>query len=572
MIRAWMRVLAVGLMMSWAAMAAAESFDVLIRNGRIVDGTGNPWFYGDVGIRDGRIAAVGDLAGVEAARVIDAQRHIVAPGFIDVHTHADDGLYDEPHAENFIRNGVTSIVTGNCGGSVRDVARYFARLEKDGVALNVATLYGHNTILRALKGDVRGDLTPEQLERGRQLMAQAMRDGAVGMSTGLIYTPGRWSPTEEIIELQKAAAQFGGVYVSHMRDEGTGTMRAVEEALRIGREAGSSVQISHLKMPRTALGAVGGAEVVIERIREARRQGQEVWADQYPYTASSTGLNTLIPSWAREQGNERMREILTDPEQLPRVLEDMRQSQEVRIGRTSMDFAVIASSSAFPYLAGMNLHRAAQVRKLQKMHGADFDWMSVPVSELPEVTMEDQYRTAIEIVAGGSAGAIYHTMPEEEVEKFMRAEFVAVASDSGVRSFGVGHPHPRGYGTNSRVLGRYVRERGLLTLEDAVRKMTSLPALQFRLLDRGTLRAGHWADIVIFDENEVLDPATFEDPHHYAVGFRWVLVNGQPVIAEGEATGALPGRALRGPGTDVAQSQRSTRIDTEAEPSGGAAD
>lgn len=537
--------LILGLCVSGAAVAQATrpAHDVLIRNGRVIDGTGNPWFYADVAIDGDRIAAIGDLRDATAKLVIDAQGKVVAPGFIDVHTHADDDLYKLPAAENFVRQGVTTIVTGNCGGSVRDVAQYFDNLQKRGVGLNVATLYGHNTILRAVKGPAAGDLTPEQMAQAKELMDKAMRDGAIGMSTGLIYTPGRWSSTEEIIEIATAAAKHGGIYASHMRSEGNGILDAIDEALRVGREAGCRVQISHFKMPTDVAARMGGSDVTLARVVAAREAGQEVWIDQYPYTASSTTINTVLPDWLLEDGPDAAKAMLADEASLARVLEDMRKTHEVGRGRKSMAYTVIASCKAFPQYVGKNLQQIAVMRKLE---GAGELLKPDAAADTSTVTMEDQYRAAIAIYLAGGASCVFHTMDEGQVENIMRHPLVGVASDSGVREFNAGQPHPRGYGTNARVLGKYVRERKLIGLEEAVRKMTSMPALAFRLHDRGVLRAGAVADVVVFDPDTVADRATFDAPHAYAEGFACVIVNGTPVIRDAAMTGALPGRPVRG--------------------------
>jgi N-acyl-D-amino-acid deacylase len=539
---------------------AEEQYDLLIRDGQIIDGSGNPWFYGDIGIREGRIARIGMLEGAQAERTIDAAGLVVAPGFIDVHTHADADLHRFPLAENFIRNGVTTIVTGNCGGSVTDVGRFFERLGNDGVSLNVATLIGHNSVLRRVKGSRAGDLTAEQMEEAKQMVRQAMLDGAVGMSTGLIYTPGTYSSTEEIIELQRVAGELGGIYATHMRSETTAILEAIDEALRIGRESGSRVQISHFKLPMDMAERLGGADATLGKVVEARKAGQEVWIDQYPYTASSTTIAVLLPRWVREDGDEVGREMLKEPEHLERALRDMRQAHEVNRPREDMSYAVIASSRAYPELSGKNLKQAAQILKVREK-GGEFELMGDDPPALPEVTMEEQYRTIIDIYQKGGASMVYHTMDEREVADIMRHPLVAICSDSGIRQFGVGQPHPRGYGTNARVLGRYVREMRVITLEDAIRKMTSLPALAFRFEDRGLLREGFAADITIFDPETVIDKATFEEPHQYPEGIVHVIVNGELVIEDGEVTEALPGAAVLGPGYD----ENAPRLEIDAE-------
>jgi len=533
------------IMLGAATSPAQSDYDLLIRNGRVIDGTGSNWFYADVAVRDGKIAAIGDLAGSTATETIDAGRAVVAPGFIDVHTHADGGLHRQPLAENFTRNGVTTIVTGNCGGSEIDVKGYFDRLDAEGVALNVSTLIGHNSILRSAKGDKAGALDEAQWEKARGIARKAMEEGAVGMSTGLIYVPGKYSDTAEIIELQKVVAKFGGIYATHMRNEASGILEAIDEAIEVAEATGSRVQISHFKMPRLAEAKMGGSDVSLARVYEARARGIEVWVDQYPYTASSTNIGVLFPDWVQADGGDEAKKKLQQPETRKRYIEEMRQSHEVANQRKDMAYAQIASTRAYPEFNGLNLKEVAQVLKLRAEKGNDVDWRSLPREQWPAVTMDDQFEVIADIYIKGGAGMVYHTMDESQVENIMRSPLVGVASDSGVRAFGEGVPHPRGYGTNARVLGRYVRERKIITLEDAIRKMTSMPATAFRFRDRGLLREGLVADIVIFDPEKVTDNATFEDPHHYATGFKAVLVNGVPVVTDDEVTGKLPGKTIR---------------------------
>lgn len=525
-----------------------QTYDLVIRNGQIIDGAGNSWFYDDVGVKDGRIATIGRIPTGAGTKEIDAAGLVVAPGFIDVHTHADTDLYRHPRAENFIRNGVTTIVTGNCGGSVTDVSEYLRRLLEDGTALNVATLIGHNTILRKVKGDRAGELTPEQMDQARQMIRQAMLDGAVGMSTGLIYTPGTYSDTEEIIELQKVVGEFGGIYATHMRSETLEILEAIDEALRIGREAGTRAQISHFKMASDVAKVMGGSDVTLGRVMEARTAGQEVWLDQYPYTASSTSISSLLPSWVREDGTDAARRILQDPDQIERVLEDMKQAHEIRRQRKDMSYAVISSSRAYPEYAGKNIKEVARLMKLKLRQADGASGRDSGTAELPEVTSREQYEAIIDIYVKGGASCVFHSFSEKDVENIMRNPLVSICSDSGVRVFGSGQPHPRGYGANSRVLGRYVRQRGLITWEDAIRKMTSMPATAFRFKDRGLLREGNWADITIFNPKTVTDRATFEEPHQYPKGIIHVIVNGKPVVENEQVTGELPGMPLYGPG------------------------
>jgi N-acyl-D-amino-acid deacylase len=542
------------------------AYTLVLRNGRVIDGAGNAWFYGDVALKGDRIAFVGTLKpdSYTADRDVDVRGLVIAPGFIDVHSHADDDLYKMPQAENFIRDGVTTLVCGNCGGSMKDVGEYFTRLQQKGVGIDVATLIGHNTVLRAVKGDVRGDLTPEQMDNAKAIVDQAMRDGAVGFSTGLIYIPGQWSKTEEIIELQKVAAKYGGIYATHMRSESTEIVAAIDEALRVGREANCRVEISHFKLASDVSKRMGGkaeaalgSDVTLAKVTAARAAGEEVWLDQYPYTASSTTISTLLPDWVLEKGRDEAKRTLTDPVGLKRVLADMRQQNEVQRHRKSFRYVVIGACKQYPQYNGKDLYTVAMLMKQQKaassgkqteLLGSSSTDASSTQPSATDVTMEDQYHAIIDIVLHGGASCVFHSMAEEDVENIMRSPLVSIASDSGVRAFGVAQPHPRGYGTNARVLGHYARERRTIPLEDAVRKMTSLPATAFRFNDRGLLREGYVADITVFDPATVSDKATFEQPHQYSVGIVDVLVNGEFVLRDSKMTGALPGKPVYGPG------------------------
>lgn len=523
------------------------AFDVVIRNGTVLDGSGKDAVVADVAIKGGKIARIGAIPTGAGAAEIDAKGLVVAPGFIDVHTHADDDVLTQPLAENFIRDGVTTIVTGNCGGSVRDVGKYFTAIEKRGAAINVATLIGHNTILKVVKGDRAGELTSDQMAKGKEMVAQAMRDGAVGMSTGLIYPPGQFSTTEEIIELQKVAAGFGGIYASHMRSEGSNILSAIDEALRVGKEANCRVEISHFKLPADAARKLGGSDVTLGRVRSARAAGQEVWLDQYPYTASSTGITTLLPDEYIEQGVAvAQKKLRDDPAEVEKVVHKMLESAQ-KSGRTHYGYVVIAGSAAHPDYSGQNIIDLAKAAKLRK-EKPGIELLGLAADQVPQPTLEDQIRMIVDIFASGGAQCVFHTMNEKEVENIMADPTVSVASDSGIRRYGTGAPHPRGYGTNTRVLARYVREKHIITLPEAIRKMTSMPAHAFRFSDRGMIKENFAADIVIFDAEKVSDLATFEKPHQYPIGIEFVIVNGQVVCEHGGMTGALPGKVIRGPG------------------------
>jgi N-acyl-D-amino-acid deacylase len=522
-------------------------FDLIIRNASIIDGSGKPAFAGDVAVRDGKIAAIGKIDAGSATDEIDAGGKTLAPGFIDVHTHVDSDIHKSPPAENFVRDGVTTIVTGNCGGSVGDVGTYLSRIAEHGAGVNIATLYGHNTVLRAVKGDRKGDLTAEQMDKAKSLVRKAMKEGAVGFSTGLIYNPGQFSPTEEIVELAKVASEYDGIYATHMRSEGTNILKAIDEALQVAREAKIRTEISHFKLPADAAAKLGGSDVTLGRVMAARRQGLDVWLDQYPYTASSTTISTLLPDEYLEEGVEQARKRLNkEPDYFARMLATMVEHHMAKSGRKSLAYVVIASTAAFPQYEGKNVVQIAQMRRTK---GGELLADASAGKESP-VTMEEQCRAVLEIFKAGNAGCVFHTMNDTEVENIMRNPLVAVASDSGLRVFGVGVPHPRGYGTNTRVLGRYVREKKLFSLEEAVRKMTSMPAATFRFTDRGLIKEGYAADLVIFDPQTVEDRATFDKPHQYPVGLTDVIVNGVPVLRDGKMTGKLPGKPIYGPKAD----------------------
>lgn len=500
-------------------------YDLAITNARIVDGTGNPWFLGSIGIKDGRIAKVGRFDESAAKQVIDAKNQIVAPGFIDVHTHTED-IYSNPKAENFVRMGVTSLVTGNCGGSDLDIGAFLARTKTKPLAVNIASLIGHNTVRSKVLGFDNRPPTPEEQKRMNELVEKAMRDGAVGFSTGLIYLPGTFATTEEVVELAKAASKFDGIYASHIRDEGTEVVKAIEEAINIGDQAKMPVEISHFKISSKALW--GKSQMTLGLVRAARERGVAVTVDQYLYPASSTSLESRIPSWAIAGGRDEGRKRLSDAETRKKVAKEMKEDLKKKKFK-DFSFAYVASYRAEPKYNGKNIKEIAKIAR-----GKD--------------NLDNQIEQMFEMYDKGGASMVYQVMSEDDVRAFIREPFTMVASDSGVRAFGSGVPHPRGYGNNARVLGQYVRDQKVISLEDAIRKMTSLPAQTFNLRDRGLILEGLAADIVIFDEKTVADKATFDQPHQYAVGFSTVIVNGEVVFDGQSMTGSMPGQPLYGPG------------------------
>lgn len=504
--------------------AVAEEYDLVIRHARLIDGTGRAAEPGDLAVRDGRIAALGRFEG-RGRTEIDAEGRVLAPGFIDVHTHSED-IADLPAGENFLRMGVTTIITGNCGTSSLDVGQFFTGLVKTRIALNVATLIGHNTVrFQVMGGSFARPPTAAELAEMQRLVDRAMQEGALGLSTGLIYLPGTFAQTEELVELARTVAARDGIYTSHMRYENYRIREALDEVLRIAREAKIRAHVSHLKLAGPA--AWGQADDILAYLDRARAEGLALSEDQYVYTASSTSLGSRILSEAREGGAERFRERLADPAWKTRIVDDMKQTLR-KNRQPDLAFAVIANFKPDPRLNGKTVPEAAQL-----LRGS--------------ATLDDQIETILDLEARGGAAAVFHGMNEGDLQKFLRHPHTMIASDSGPRKFGDAVPHPRGYGNNARVLGHYVRDLRVLTLEDAVRRMTSLPAQAFHLTQRGELKPGYVADLVIFDPATVNDPSTYSDPHHYATGFSDVIVNGVPVIRAGVLTGERPGQPVRRP-------------------------
>ncbi|MGH9901673.1 MAG: N-acyl-D-amino-acid deacylase family protein [Pyrinomonadaceae bacterium] len=507
-----------------ARQPAAAAYDLVISNARVVDGTGNPWYRADVAVKDGRVARVAPrIPSAEARAVIDARNQVLAPGFVDVHTHVE-GIYRQPEAENFVRMGVTSLVTGNCGSSAVNVGEFLDRIKETPLAVNLSTLVAHGSVRGEVLGEQMRAPTPEELRRMEALVERGMTDGALGLSTGLIYVPVTYAKTDEVVALARVAARHGGLYATHMRDEGNGVLDAIRESLRIGAEAGLPVDISHFKISSKKLW--GKSTATLGLVAEARSRGQAVTVDQYVYPASSTGLDTLLPAWVREGGLEEGKKRLGDPAARERAARQMRETLK-QGGFKDYSYAMVASYRANPAFNGKSVAAVAK-----EARGKD--------------DLKNQIEQVMEMYAAGGASMVYHKMSEEDVRRILREPWTMVASDSGVRRMGEGVPHPRGYGNNARVLGRYVRELGVLTLEDAVRKMTSLPAQTFGLRDRGLVREGFAADLVIFDPAAVADRATFDQPHQYPVGISHVFVNGEAVFADGQMTAARPGAPLRG--------------------------
>ncbi len=523
-------------------------FDILIKNARIVDGTGSPSFEGSIGIKGEKISAVGDLYESQAETIIDAKGLAVSPGFIDIHAHSEFTLLADPRGEGKVMQGVTTEVSGNCGLSAgplygeyferrkgdlkelglelswHDLDTYLEILETAGTSLNFATLIGHGNLRGSVVGYGNRKPTHEEMEKMKSLLRDSMKAGGFGLSSGLIYPPGVYSETEELIELAKVVKEFGGFYASHMRSEGEKLLEAISEAIRIGEESGIPVQISHLK--------TGGErnwhklEGAFELIEAARERGIDVTADRYPYTASSTDLDAILPSWAYEGGVEAELKRLSDPDTRDRLKNDiLTQHPKDDYWETVMVAAVDTEKNR-----GFEGKTMAEVAR---------EMGKEPCEALFDFLLEERLRIS----------AIYFSMSEENLRKILRKDYVMVGSDSSARAINgptrLGKPHPRTFGSFPRILSKFVREEKVLTLEDAVRKITFLPAHRLGLNDRGVIKNGAFADLVIFNPERVHDTASYTEPYSYPMGIRHVIVNGTFVVRDGAHTGAMPGKVLR---------------------------
>ncbi len=514
------------LVFSIAATAQSQDCDILITNGKVIDGTGNNWYYGSIAVKNGKIIKIGREVNLTATKTIDAKGLIIAPGFIDVHTHLEGDEAKDPNATNFILDGVTTCITGNCGSSETDIKKYLSWIDSLRLSINIATLVGHNDVRKKVMGRANRDATPDEMKQMESIVDKAMKDGAVGLSTGLIYIPGTYTKTPEIVTLAKVAAKYNGVYASHMRDEGDSVTFAIEEALTIGREAKLPVQISHFKL--SGQHNWGRSKETVPMIEAARREGIDVTIDQYPYTASSTSISTLIPDEILADGQDSIKARLQRPEIKKYVINSMLARLKKRKLK-HFSYAVVA------YYSPDTTYNGKSIEQINRMKGRKHK-------------AKEEALTVIDIMMNGGASAVFHGMSEDDVKRIMQYPFNMFASDASIRVLNFGMPHPRGYGTNARVLAKYVREEKVLSLEEAIRRMTSLPAQKFQLKDRGLLREGYAADIVIFDEKEVKDVSTFEKPHAYSKGFHYIIVNGVLTVDHEKHLGVRAGKALFGPG------------------------
>jgi len=516
-------------------------FDLLIRNGRVVDGTGNPSFVADVGIRDNKIAAIGRLTNRSAARTIDATGLVVAPGFIDIHNHSDDTILEDGNAESMVRQGVTTMIFGEGGSAApsekwKDFASYYAELLKRGISTNVGSYIGSSTVWTTVHGSKAGPATTEELNRMRAVVRLAMEQGALGVASSLSGPPGVWIDTDTLVAMCEVAGEHGGIYSTHLRTEGEGVFKAVAEALEIGRRAKLPVDIIHLKIAEHKFW--GRMPELVALLANTRAQGQLVEANVYPYRAGQNNLSSIIPPWAHEGGSKAMIARLKDPAQRPRL------EKEILNGIPGSDW--YNHYTATGGWDGMLLvtFRNPKYKQFQGKR----------MSEVIKTIGKPPLDVLFELLAenDGSVPTVYFHHAEEDMRYALKQPFVSIGSDgTAVKTEGplaAGHPHPRYYGTFPRVLGRYVREEKLITLEEAVRKMTSANAAKIRVYDRGLLRTGQWADVTIFNPDTIIDNATFEKPHQYATGVEYVIVNGKPVLERGTHIGARPGAILYGQG------------------------
>ncbi len=525
-----MRILQFIIILSILASCSNSDFDIVIINGTIVDGTGDEPYKSDIGIINDQIIKIGDLSKLSSRRIIDASNLIVSPGFIDSHTHAIRGIFDVPTAESSLLQGVTTLTDGNDGTSPHPIDEHYQKIENTKISPNWAVFVGQGTIREEVMGLDNRDPTTEELSKMELLVQEAMEDGALGISTGLFYVPGSFSSTSEVIALSKIAASYGGIYISHMREEAIDVLKSVNETINIGIEANIPVQITHHKI--IGKDNWGLSTETLKLVDNAIKDGIKVSIDQYPYTASQTSIRALIPQWAQAGGRKKLLARIDDPKTRQLIIDGVIERILFDRGGGHPKNIFISKSSWNTSMEGKNLAELCIERNLEP----------------------SPYNAAIvvfEIIKGGGASAVYHAINSDDVDKIMQHPMTSVASDGPMTIFGVGSPHPRTYGTFARVLGRYVRERKILTLEEAIRKMTGLPAQILSINRRGLIKEGYYADITILDTATVIDKATFEDPHQYAEGVFAVLVNGVIVVENGLHNGNRPGRVLKGPGYNL---------------------
>lgn len=508
---------------------SSPEFDTIIAGGSIVDGSGKDRYTADIGIRDGVIVEIGDLQGHAATQRIDAAGMTVSPGFIDIHSHATSGSWagsdisQRPDAESYVRQGVTTAMGGQDGSSALDIGAFLDSLDVHPAAINIGLFIGHGSIRGSVVGEDDVQASESQLAEMSQLVEQAMADGAFGLSSGLEYTPGAFAEISEVVEISKPVAKHDGLYISHIRDEGGRLLESVDEVLEVGRSAGARVQVTHHKL--IGKSRWGGASQSLALLDEAMASGVDVSSDQYPYTASATGLTILFPNWSKDGGFDALVNRINDPSTRARIRQDV--IDHINAERGADPSTIVAARCGFdPSFNGKSLADILVDRSLA-------------------VTVENAADVALELVAAGSCSGVFHSMSPDDVITIMLHPMTSISSDGGIPALNEGVPHPRNYGAFARILAYYVRELNVLTLEQAVYKMTALPASRLGLTDRGKIAVGMVADLAIFDPATVQDQAQFGDPHHYATGVRDVLVSGTVVMKDATLQGTYPGKALR---------------------------
>ncbi len=503
-------------------------YHIIIKNGTIIDGSGSPPFMADIGISGKKIAFIGSIEESEGDIIIDAQGLIVTPGFIDVHTHCDRGISGTPTVDNYILQGVTTVIGGNCGGHEFPLKELFETLEAKGISVNFGSLIGHNTIRRKVMNYRMDKPSAEEFKEMKELIKEEMKAGAIGFSTGLAYIPGTYSDTEELVELASAVKPFAGIYATHLRDQGEHITQAIEEAIKVGEMNDIPVQISHIKLSNDSVW--GKTEMITEPVERAQQKGIEVYLDQYPYTATSSGFASSFPSWAFEGGTKKFLERLNNKDIRSKIKKHIIQGRlSSTKGINKLETIYIATYRKNPEYQGKNL---SEILTMQDK----------------EPNIDNGVELIIDIQKNGGAQGVFFQMDEKDVEYLMKLPYTLHASDGEVQIKGKGVPHPRNYGTFPRVIGFYVKEKKVITLEDAVRKMTSLPAKAFRLKNRGKIQKGMFADIAIFDYEGFRDRATFSDPHQYSQGLEYVIVNGKISVKDCKLTGTYSGMVIYGPG------------------------
>jgi len=512
----------------WLGRAQPAPYDLVLRNGRVIDGTGLPWYHSDVALRGDTIVRIAPVIDGPATREIDVAGQVIAPGFIDIHTHARRGINQVPTAPNYIRQGVTTVMEGPDGSSPVPLGPFFEQLEALPKSINIGSFIGQGSVRAAVIGNVDRKATPEEIIRMQALVEQGMKDGAVGLSTGLFYVPGTFTPTAEVIELAKVAGRYGGMHESHQRDDASKVVESVRETIAIGEGGGLPTQISHHKVIGSAYW--GKSVETLRLVDEARARGVDVTIDQYPYTASATSVSAaLLPAWALEGTRQAQLDRLHDPATRAKIKSESAAMIRDERGGGDPKNVQFASCGFDPSLAGKTLADLTRLRGL-------------------DPTIENGAEVTMWLVEQGGCQGIFHAMGDADLERILAHPMTMIASDGEIPVFGQASPHPRSYGTFARVLGVYVRDKRVIRLEEAVRKMTSFPAARLKLTDRGVLRPGMKADIAVFDPARVRDTATYTQPHQYAEGFLVVIVNGQIVFEKNDMTAARPGRVLYGPG------------------------